>query len=47
MGGEEEEEEEEEEGVGLDFLALLALFPSVIPSFFTENKGSWAPGPFP
>ena len=24
---------------GLDFLVLLALFPSVISSFFTQNKG--------
>ena len=33
-------------GGGLDFLALLAFFPSVISSFFTQNKGGqvpWAP----
>ena len=30
-------------GGGLDFLALLAFFPSVISSFFTQNKGD--PGP--
>ena len=24
---------------GLDFLVLLAFFPSVISSFFTQNKG--------
>ena len=31
----------------LDFLALLAFFPSVISSFFTENKGGGpgSPGP--
>ena len=36
-------------GVGLDFLALLAFFPSVICSFFTQNKGGGAgpPGPSP
>ena len=27
------------EGAGLDLLALLAFFPSVISSFFTHNKG--------
>ena len=26
-------------GRGLDLLALLAFFPSVISSFFTQNKG--------
>ena len=26
-------------GVVLDFLALLAFFPSVISSFFTQNRG--------
>ena len=26
-------------GGGLDFLALLAFFPSVFSSFFTQNKG--------
>ena len=28
---------------GLDFLALLALFPSVISSFFSQNKGGPSP----
>ena len=33
----------------LDFLALLALFLSVISSFFTQNKGGGpgSPGPSP
>ena len=30
-------------GGGLDVLALLARFPSVISSFFTQNKGGQAP----
>ena len=30
-------------GPGLDLLAMAAIFPSVISSFFTQNKG-W-PGP--
>ena len=41
-------------GDGLDFVALLALFPSVISSFFTQNKrgmreggGGGSPGPSP
>ena len=36
-------------GGGLDLLALSAIFPSVISSFFTKNKGggAWAPGPLP
>ena len=35
-------------GGGLDFLALLAFFPSVISSFFTQNKGGpGPPGPSP
>ena len=34
-------------GVGLDFLALLAFFPSVISSFLTQNKGGGAPRPHP
>ena len=29
-------------GGGLDILALLAIFPSVISSFFTQNKGGGA-----
>ena len=32
-------------GGGLDLLALPAIFPSVISSFFTQNKGD--PGPSP
>ena len=33
---------------GLDLLALLAFFPSVISSFFTQNKGGgWGGGPSP
>ena len=32
-------------GGGLDLLALLAFIPSVISSFFTQNKGG--PGPSP
>ena len=34
-------------GGGLDFLALLAFFPSVIFSFVTQNKGGTGPGPSP
>ena len=36
-------------GGGLDLLALSAIFPSVISSFFTQNKGGGAgpPGPSP
>ena len=35
-------------GGGLDLLALSAIFPSVISSFFTQNKGGRAPpGPSP
>ena len=36
-------------GAGLDLLAVLAIFPSVISSFFTQNKGGGAgpPGPLP
>ena len=30
-------------GSGLDLLALSTIFPSVISSFFTQNKGG--PGP--
>ena len=30
---------------GFDLLALLAFFPSVISSFFTQNN--WGPGPSP
>ena len=26
-------------GGGLDLLAMVAIFPSVISSFFTQNKG--------
>ena len=33
-------------GPGLDFLALLTLLPSVICSFFTQNKAP-SPGPLP
>ena len=33
---------------GLDLLALSAIFPSVISSFFTQNKGGpGPPGPSP
>ena len=32
-------------GGGFDLLALLAFFPSVISSFFTQNN--WGPGPSP
>ena len=35
------------EGGGLDFLALLAFFPSVISSFFTQNKGGGGGGALP
>ena len=31
-------------GGGLDLLAMPAIFPSVISSFFTQNKGG-GPGP--
>ena len=31
------------EGPGFDFLALLAFFPSVISSFFTQNRGGGPP----
>ena len=35
-------------GGGLDLLALSAIFPSVISSFFTQNKGgAGPPGPSP
>ena len=35
-------------GGGLDLLALSAIFPSVISSFFTQNKGGpGPPGPLP
>ena len=36
-------------GNGPDFLALPALFPSVISSFFAQNKGGGTGpnGPFP
>ena len=30
---------------GFDLLAMLAFFPSVISSFFTQNN--WRPGPSP
>ena len=30
-------------GCGLGLLVLLAFFPSVISSFFTQNKGGQAP----
>ena len=30
-------------GPGLDLLAMTAIFPSVISSFFTQNKGGRAP----
>ena len=33
---------------GLDLLAMAAIFPSVISSFFTQNKGgAGPPGPSP
>ena len=32
-------------GGGLDLLALSAIFPSVISSFFTQNKGGGGVGP--
>ena len=32
-------------GGGLDLLALSAIFPSVISSIFTQNKGGGGPGP--
>ena len=36
-------------GGGLDLLAMAAIFPSVISSFFTQNKGGGAGprGPLP
>ena len=35
-------------GGGLDLLAMAAIFPSVISSFFTQNKGGPGPlGPLP
>ena len=35
-------------GGGLDLLAMAAIFPSVISSFFTQNKGRGRPpGPLP
>ena len=35
-------------GGGLDLLALSAIFPSVISSIFTQNKGGGGPpGPLP
>ena len=37
-------------GGGVDLLALLAFLPSVISSFFTQNKGAgppWAPPLYP
>ena len=36
-------------GGGLDLLALPAIFPTVISSFFTQNKGGGdgPPGPLP
>ena len=36
-------------GGGLDLLAMVAIFLSVISSFFTQNKGGGAgpPGPSP
>ena len=37
-------------GGGLDLLAMAAIFPSVISSFFTQNKGEGGrapPGPSP
>ena len=33
-------------GGGLDLLAMAAIFPSVISSFFTQNKGGGG-GPLP
>ena len=41
------EEGEDGGGGGLDFLALLALFPSVISSFSTQNKGGGGAGAAP
>ena len=32
-------------GGGLDLLALSAIFPKVISSFFTQNKGEGGAGP--
>ena len=32
---------------GLDLLAMAAIFPSVISSFFTQNKGGGRPPPGP
>ena len=32
-------------GGGLNWLALSAIFPSVISSFFTQNKGEGGAGP--
>ena len=32
---------------GLDFLALSAIFPSVISSIFTQNNGGGRAGPSP
>ena len=32
-------------GGSLDLLAMAAIFPSVISSFFTQNKGGGSPGP--
>ena len=32
-------------GGGLDLLALPAIFPSVISSFFTQNTGGAQPSP--
>ena len=34
-------------GKGLDLLALLAFFFSVISSIFAQNKGGRPPGPLP
>ena len=34
-------------GAGLDLLAMAAIFPSVISSFFTQNKGRGGGGPGP
>ena len=34
-------------GGGLDLLALSAIFPSVISSFFTQNKGGRPPRALP
>ena len=33
------------EGPCLDLLAMAAIFPSVISSFFTQNKAGGGPGP--